>query len=85
MAVDDANLNYDRDINISNVASGGIYTGVSRNVTMTVYDNDCGYWGFLASDFNEDCKVDMQDLAEFALDWLDCTHPQGVDCVNVAF
>jgi hypothetical protein len=28
-------------------------------------------------DFNDDCKVDLQDFAAFALEWLNCTDPKG--------
>lgn len=32
---------------------------------------ECGDWGYLKGDINEDCYVDIDDLMELALNWLD--------------
>ena len=36
---------------------------------------DCGDWGYHEMDFDENCYVDLRDFAEFASQWLNCTHP----------
>jgi alpha-L-arabinofuranosidase len=40
------------------------------SVSVTVWDNECGAWGFYYSDLNYDCLVNFKDVAVFALDWL---------------
>lgn len=42
----------------------------------------CGDPGtiYLDSDINEDCDVNLEDYAWFAIDWLRCTIPDNVDC-----
>lgn len=42
--------------------------------------NDCGDWGYLSNDIDQDCRVDFADFAYFAQRWLDCTDPKGQDC-----
>ncbi len=43
---------------------------------------ECGVWGYLASDFNKDCVVDMADMAMFVEGWLSCTLPYQTGCVS---
>lgn len=43
----------------------------------------CGDNGYLQSDINTDCYVDLKDLAVMALEWLKCTEP-GVPGCEVA-
>jgi hypothetical protein len=43
--------------------------------------SDCGDWGYLFADFNNDCKVDFKDFAKFAEQWLECTSPGGENCI----
>ena len=45
--------------------------------------NECGYWGYLDSDLNKDCKVDLGDLAIMVQEWLGCTDPADAECVVV--
>jgi hypothetical protein len=47
------------------------------NSTFRIYDN-CPAW--LVADLNGDCKVDLADMAVFAMQWLDCTQPGDPDC-----
>jgi hypothetical protein len=53
------------------------------NLALYELVDGCGSWGYLPTDFNEDCIVDIQDLKTLAGAWLDCTDPQGSGCVNV--
>ena len=66
------------------VASNDVgYQGLAvANVTVNVADNDCGVWGFNDKDYNQDCIVNLIDLAQFLNSWLDCTVPYGDGCVN---
>ena len=52
------------------------------DVNITIGEDDCGAAGFKAGDFNEDCMVDMLDLAELAMGWLDCNLPNNDNCIN---
>jgi len=42
-------------------------------VSVDVYDDEliCGDWGYLRSDINRDCWVNLQDLVELAIKWLE--------------
>jgi len=43
-----------------------------KSVSVAVYDNDlgCGSWGYLDSDINKDCYVNLLDFAILAEKWL---------------
>ncbi len=52
----------------------------------------CGDWGYAPGDVNRDCRVNLEDLAAVADDWLSCTDPddeecpqQGVAGIGIAF
>jgi hypothetical protein len=49
-------------------------------VAVWVEDNDFGSWGFLPGDSGPNCRIDIQDLLEMALQWLECTLPNDLDC-----
>ena len=38
----------------------------------------CGDWGYLKTDLNEDCFVNIEDLSVLAYQWLMCTDPADV-------
>jgi arylsulfatase A-like enzyme len=40
-------------------------------LSINVRENDCGAWGYQAGDANQDCRVNLGDMAKFSLDWLD--------------
>ncbi|MCJ7516140.1 MAG: hypothetical protein MUO89_09320 [Dehalococcoidia bacterium] len=66
------------------------------SVYVTIWENECGAWGFNYSDLNYDCLVNFKDFAIFAsywlsplnpitletlaLEWLSCTTPNAPDC-----
>jgi len=62
--------------------NGTIY----RDVTVQISDANCEKVKLdgllLSADVNEDCYVDIQDLAAMALDWLKCNNPQDENCTN---
>jgi hypothetical protein len=53
------------------------------NIELYTMLDGCGSWGYLPTDFNEDCVVDLADLKTFVAQWLACTDPQGEDCIDV--
>lgn len=62
--------------------SGAIY----KDVTIVVTDANCEKVKIdgllLAGDINEDCRVNINDFALMALDWLRCNDPQDINCDN---
>ena len=57
-----------------------IYAELGRYLDVTVFDNDCGAWGYSPADFDTDCDVDILDFAAFAGDWMKCTDPKVQGC-----
>ena len=58
---------------ITHSAVGGDYTGiVIASLPVAVKDNEetCGDWGYLATDLNRDCSVNLLDVLEFFEEWL---------------
>ncbi len=54
------------------------------NLPVTIFDNDCGAWGFLPADLNHDCRIDLDDIALLAGSWLHCTQPFVAGCDEVS-
>ena len=47
------------------------------DASVTIFDNECGAWGYNGMDFNTDCIVNLADFADFAAQWLnDDNDPQ---------
>lgn len=85
--VDDAILETDPHqgtIGFSISSANPSYAGsiVVPDITAIVQENECGAWGYPALDYNEDCVVDMSDLAQFVLQWMQCTNPYADGCVD---
>ena len=52
-------------------SSDPAYDGIELpDVLVTIEDNDCGSMGFLAEDFDHNCRVDFADYARLANRWL---------------
>lgn len=49
-------------------------------VVVTILENECGAWGYAVSDFTLDCTIDIRDLVQFAVGWLNCSFPDGIGC-----
>jgi len=62
-------------------ASSSVYVDVDDFVGGAIVEN-CGDDGtvYLPGDFNQDCQVNMDDLAILASNWLGCNDPMNVDC-----
>jgi hypothetical protein len=45
------------------------------SVSFDVQDNDCGAWGYDALDTNEDCVIDLGEIAAMFTQWQECTEP----------
>ncbi len=50
---------------------------------VTIYDDACGQWGYMAADLNRDCQVNLQDLAQMAFEWATCTRPFMDGCIDL--
>ncbi len=61
---------------------GDIYDEVVVTVTSPSCADVIAQGLVLASDLNRDCRVDLQDLAMIAADWIRCYDPQDVSCEN---
>ena len=88
-AIDDSESEYDPHYTqISHTVESGDarYNNIFvANVGAAIAENDCGAWGYLAGDFDENCSVGLEDLAIVFGDWLDCTLPNipGMECFNM--
>jgi hypothetical protein len=70
-------------IKFTMASSDPAFDGISlSDVLVTIYDNDgdCGEWGFLSGDIDENCYIDLDDLRLFIADWLGCTTPGDASC-----
>ncbi len=87
-AVDDGDWEGDpHTATITHQAStaGSLYADANNlpDVVVTIQDNDCDpAKTFLAADLNQDCSVDILDLAELAVSWLMCTNINVPGCVD---
>jgi hypothetical protein len=53
------------------------------NIARTEFGlKPCGEDGYSQVDLNNDCYVDFKDFATLAEDWLKCTDPEELGCVN---
>jgi len=61
-----------------------VYKGPMTDEAITeIYESyQCGGWGYLPGDVNTDCAVDLGDFAMMAQNWLECTLPADVTCVD---
>jgi alpha-L-fucosidase len=86
-AVNDARLSYASDVSIRHISasvSDPAFHGISvAEVAVDIADNDqCELWGFQQMDFDQNCVVELNDLAHFASQWLLTTqqgHPDAID------
>ncbi len=70
-------------IKFTTASSDLAFDGISlSDVLVTIYDNDseCGAWGFLDGDIDENCYVELDDLRLYIADWLGCTMPGDLSC-----
>ena len=59
------------------------YTSLEiANVQVKVLENECGAWGYEPADINQNCVVDLYDLAMMLSEWLNCSWPYEVGCIN---
>jgi len=71
-------------ISISGSSSDPEYEGVTAfDVEVTIAENECGAWGYSDYDYNEDCVVNLVDLALLASEWTRCTSPYATGCIDV--
>ena len=68
---------------LSRSSSVALATGAHDGTHMgalPVADPKCGEWGYLEGDLDENCYVDVRDLARFADQWLNCTDSENLYC-----
>ncbi len=51
-------------------------------IEAIILDNECGAWGYLSADLNQDCRVDLADVALLADEWLSCSLPDEPACIR---
>ena len=56
---------------------------LSQKYGIPIAPKACGDHGYLSGDINKDCVVNMQDFADVAATWLQCTNPNEAGCVVV--
>jgi hypothetical protein len=87
-AIDDDDLETDPDVITLTARTSSTdpdWTGVAvPDVIVSIGENECGVWLFKVYDFDENCYVDMGDLAMILDEWLTCTMPNviGSGCVE---
>ena len=59
----------------------GYATLDAETIEVTIAENDCGAWGYFDEDLNEDCVINLADLAQMAAAWLKCSTPNVPGCV----
>ena len=65
----------------ANSPGDSYFDGHRTIVTVGITDNECGSGsGYPGMDFNDDCYVNFEDFADFAIDWMDCTVPGDPAC-----
>ncbi|MBN2377825.1 MAG: LamG domain-containing protein [Sedimentisphaerales bacterium] len=84
--IGDTVLTADRISRITHTAaSAGDYDQVTGDDELvTILEDECGHWGFDPMDFNEDCYVDLVDMASLISEWLGCTMPYQSGCVDLS-
>lgn len=50
-----------------------------RDVTVIVQEDECGIWGYLPSDYNLDCKINLEDFSMLASLWLMTDSPLDLE------
>ncbi len=64
----------------------GMEGNINKEFTIVVNQADCARVKadglLMAGDINEDCRVDLSDLAMMAADWLKCNNPLDSSCLN---
>lgn len=70
-------------ISFSAASSDPEYDGVTAfDVEVTIAENECGAWGYSRYDANQDCVVNLGDLAQVASMWMRCTFPHVEGCLD---
>jgi hypothetical protein len=83
MCDQDDSLGSSRDTFLVDIPSS-VMTNLSNYRTVTLTNSlVCGDFGYLENDLDGNCKVDLSDFEKIASDWLGCTDPVGVGCINL--
>lgn len=85
-AIDDVVLEAQRHtglLKMTAVSQDSQYNGISKKKSITIVENECGRWGYIDGDFNEDCKVDIKDFVVISRAWLWCDPMKDDNCFNL--
>jgi hypothetical protein len=58
----------------------GKYADAQQFRTYTLFDDQCGRWGYFPADLDRNCEVDLGDFMIMAGDWMYCTEPTDSQC-----
>lgn len=62
---------------------GGQYVDVGLALeTVHFPSGKCGQWGYASADLDRNCQVDFKDLTIFIDDWMSCSTPYQINCVE---
>ncbi|MFI4912189.1 MAG: alginate lyase family protein [Sedimentisphaeraceae bacterium JB056] len=60
------------------------YSGLIDELSISYLNGSCALTGYAKSDINRDCYVDILDVALIAQQWLVCTNPTQLGCVDMS-
>jgi regulation of enolase protein 1 (concanavalin A-like superfamily) len=86
IASDDTTLEWDPHSTMMNftVSSTGNYNKLLvPGISVEIGENECGAWGYIELDKNRNCYLDIEDMLEFAREWLTCTIPYEQECLDL--
>ncbi|MBN1795855.1 MAG: hypothetical protein JW804_04215 [Sedimentisphaerales bacterium] len=66
----------------SNIDDSSINDWYVARWDFVKFDKYCGGFGYLTTDLNQDCYVDLEDFSELALQWLDAPDKPKCDLVE---
>jgi hypothetical protein len=62
---------------------GGQYIDAGLGLeTIHIVDETCGAWGYSQADLDRNCRVNLEDLAIFTAEWMECSFPEQAECDN---
>ena len=67
-----------RNIYVGSRKNKNTFTGLMDEVKLSVVEQTCP--GF---DLTDDCAINLHDFSIVAADWMKCTDPQGIGCVDL--
>ena len=86
-AIDDVDVEGDPHVTVITHAVSAVGTNYESvtvpDKTVHIADNECGSWGFLSLDTNQDCVFNLVEWTTLVAGWLDCSVPNDLSCVDL--